>query len=134
MFTSDSAVTANDAGPGGPSLSMDTQLFVNRLRESVQQHQVCYEVWPEWYMKDGRKIQIGFELQLCGINNHVVLNGDPVHSVPGCPIAFVHTASYETLRNGSYRGKNDHHVTKFRLSITLCIWLRRNVNDGARLS
>lgn len=95
MFTSDSAVTTS-AGPGGPPVSMDTQLFVNRLREIVQQHQVCYEVWPEWSTKDGRKTQIGFELQLCGINNHIVSNGDSIHPVPGCPHCF---RTYSELRD-----------------------------------
>lgn len=74
--------TTTDAGPG-------------HLREIVQQHQVCYEVWPEWYMKDGRKLQIGFELQLCGVNSHAGSSGDTRHPVPGCPICL-HT--YNELR------------------------------------
>jgi hypothetical protein len=49
----------------------------------ARKHQVCYEVWPEWSMAGERKIQIGFELQLCGTNAHTSLDvrDDPV---PGC--------------------------------------------------
>ena len=68
--------------------------IIDRLREIVQLHQVSYEVWPEWYMKDGIKIQIGFELQLCGIN-HADSNGNAEHPVPGCPICF---KTYSELR------------------------------------
>ncbi len=35
------------------------------LRELIERHQVCYEVWPEWAIVDGRRVQVGFELDLC---------------------------------------------------------------------
>jgi hypothetical protein len=35
------------------------------LAELIQHHQICYEVWPEWAMVDGRRVQIGFEVDLC---------------------------------------------------------------------
>lgn len=66
---------------------------VERLKEIGRTHRICYEVWPEWSTKEGRKIQIGFELQLCGVNEHNAQNGK--HAVPGCPQCF-HT--YSELR------------------------------------
>ena len=67
--------------------------LVERLRVIARKHQTCYELWPDWSTKDGQKIQIGFELQLCGVNEHAVSNGK--HPVPGCPQCF-HT--YTELR------------------------------------
>ena len=69
--------------------------LVDRLREIVRRHQVCYEVWPEWSTLEGRKIQIGFELQLCGVNDHVVADGGLRHPVPGCSHCF---RTYHELR------------------------------------
>lgn len=93
MFTSESATTT----AGGPAATIDpaSDELLNRLRGIVQEHQVCYEVWPEWYMKDGVKIKIGFELQLCGINAHLASDGSGHHPVPGCPICF---RTYNELR------------------------------------
>ncbi len=37
------------------------------LREIVRQHKVCWEVWPEYHIdREGKRIQIGFELDLMG--------------------------------------------------------------------
>lgn len=93
MFTNDVA-TATTENPVAP-VSTTTDAGPGHLREIVQQHQVCYEVWPEWYMKDGRRLQIGFELELCGVNSQAVSSGDTRHPVPGCPICL-HT--YKDLR------------------------------------
>jgi hypothetical protein len=56
---------------------------MEHLREIARRHQVCYEVWPEWSVAEERKIQIGFELQLCGTNPHDSGDGSD-HPVPGC--------------------------------------------------
>jgi hypothetical protein len=64
-----------------------------RLREIVERHQVCYEVWPERSVAQGVKIQIGFELQLCGTNSHVAAGEH--QPVPGCE--YCHS-TYEDLR------------------------------------
>ncbi len=38
-----------------------------RLKELVRQHKVCWEVWPEYHIdREGKRIQIGFELELMG--------------------------------------------------------------------
>ena len=53
---------------------------INKLRELVRQHKVCYEVWPEYHIdREGKKIQIGFELDLIGTHYQ------PAHTPePGC--------------------------------------------------
>lgn len=66
---------------------------VERLRQIVERHHVCYEVWPERSVADGRKIVIGFELQLCGTNSHVATKGG--QPVPGCKYCC---ETYEDLR------------------------------------
>ena len=53
------------------------------LRDIARRHQVCYEVWPERSLAEGRRIQIGFELQLCGANDHLATKGAQ-QPVPGC--------------------------------------------------
>jgi hypothetical protein len=41
-----------------------------KLRELVRQHKVCWEVWPEYHLdRRGKKIQIGFELDLFGTHH-----------------------------------------------------------------
>lgn len=54
------------------------------LREMVRRHQVCYEVWPEWASLWGAKTQIGYRLELCGVNEHDEASGVE-HPTPGCP-------------------------------------------------
>ncbi len=50
------------------------------LKRLVERHQVCWEVWPEETInRDGRRVQIGFELDLLGTHDHVT---DP--PTPGC--------------------------------------------------
>ena len=50
------------------------------LKRLVQQHKVCWEVWPEEMIsREGHRMQIGFELDLLGTHDHPV---DP--PMPGC--------------------------------------------------
>jgi len=53
---------------------------LDKLRKLVMQHKVCWEVWPEFHInRDGKKVQIGFELDLIGTHYH------PEHPpLPGC--------------------------------------------------
>lgn len=67
---------------------------IERLREIVDKHQVCYEVWPERSIAKGEKILIGFELQLCGTNSHVAAKGEG-QPVPGCGYCL---GTYEDLK------------------------------------
>ena len=53
----------------------------DRLRELVRRHKVCWEVWPEYHIdREGKRIQIGFELNLLGTHGHSESIIDP-----GCP-------------------------------------------------
>jgi hypothetical protein len=56
---------------------------MERLREIACRHQLCYEVWPERSVLEGRAIRIGFELRLCGANTHTS-DGGLDHELPGC--------------------------------------------------
>ena len=69
--------SAGGAGQDGP-------VTPESLREIVRRHEVCYEVWPEWASLWGAKTQIGYRLELCGINEHDEAAGDE-HPTPGCP-------------------------------------------------
>lgn len=53
------------------------------LRELIRRHRVCYEVWPEWSVPAGVRTQVGYELRICGVNEH---GGEQEgsHPVPGC--------------------------------------------------
>jgi hypothetical protein len=62
-----------------------------RLQDIVERRQVCYEVAPEWSISDGRKTQIGFEMELCGISS----NEKCLHPVPGCPNCW---RAYDEIR------------------------------------
>jgi hypothetical protein len=59
--------------------ALDSNEFEN-VRNLVNQHKVCWEVWPEFLIdKNGNKVQIGFELDLMGIHYH-----PKHHPTPGC--------------------------------------------------
>lgn len=79
---------------GAAAVHSDEEMMLEPLRQIAERHQVCYEVCPEWSMSEGRKISIGFELDLCGINEHATENAES-HPVPGCPHC---SRTYEELR------------------------------------
>lgn len=86
-----SPLNVHDAASGG---TLGNSISIpKRLLDIIEKHQVCYEVWPERSVDHGRKIQIGFELQLCGTNSHVAAKGK--QPVPGCEICH---STYEDLR------------------------------------
>lgn len=60
-----------------PHISME------ELQGLVQQHRVCYEVWPEWLMVEDKKVQIGFEIELCGVHEC-----DGNHDSPACQLCY----------------------------------------------
>jgi 2-alkenal reductase len=47
------------------------------LEELVRRYQVCWDVWPEEAMVDGKRRQIGFELELSGTHPPEVKNASP---------------------------------------------------------
>lgn len=52
---------------------------INQLKDLVQRHQVCYEVWPENLVMSGQLVKVGFALELEGAHEHP---GSEV--LPGC--------------------------------------------------
>ena len=71
--------------------ALPDQSLATRLKDIAHRHQVCYEVAPEWSISEGRKIQIGFELELCGISS----NENCLHPVAGCPHCW---RAYDEIR------------------------------------
>lgn len=71
---------ANNKSDLGQSQTIPSGDEFAKLNELVMQHKVCWEVWPEYHMdQDGKKVQIGFELDLVGTHYH------PEHApLPGC--------------------------------------------------
>lgn len=82
-----STVTAESYVAADALVNQQPPTLMERLREIARRHEVCYEVCPEWSISEGRKIQIGFELELCGVNSHAVEDGSR-HPVPGCSYCF----------------------------------------------
>lgn len=94
MFTHSQSITSTaQFVPADVVANQPAASLAERLKEIARKHQTCYEVWPEWSTKDGQKLQIGFELQLCGVNENAGQTGHL--RVPGCPQCF-HT--YSELR------------------------------------
>jgi hypothetical protein len=63
---------------------------VERLKDIVEMHQVCYEVWPELLIVKGQQLKVGFDLELVGTHEH----GTSTFS-PGCPRCL---RTFEDLR------------------------------------
>jgi hypothetical protein len=80
MLAQNGAATTQSAPVANPLMAQRSAGTLECLSEIARRHQVCYEVCPEWSTKDGKKIQIGFELELCGISG----NDTCLHPVPGC--------------------------------------------------
>ena len=52
---------------------------IQTLKELAQRYRVRWEVWPAYTMLNGRRLQIGFELELSGTHEPGV-----EHATPGC--------------------------------------------------
>ena len=77
----------------GKALS-ETTTDTRRLRQIARDHEVCYELYPEWSIAEGRKIKIGFELELCGVNRHAL--DHERRPVPGCAYC---AKTYDEMRD-----------------------------------
>jgi hypothetical protein len=61
-----------------------------QLRAIIQKHQVCFQIWPEQLIVHGQRVQVGFQLELCGVHEPgTELKG------PGCENCY---RVYEDLR------------------------------------
>lgn len=65
---------------------------IDRLRELVEQHQVCYEVWPELLAVKDKTLKVGFLLELNGTHGHDA-HADQI--LPGCEHCH---STFEDLR------------------------------------
>src|SRR5262245_5936777 len=61
-----------------------------QLRAIIQKHLVCFQIWPEQLIVQGQRVQVGFQLELCGIHES---GADP--KGPGCDNCY---RVYEDLR------------------------------------
>jgi hypothetical protein len=61
-----------------------------QLRAVIKKHQVCFQIWPEQLIVKGQRLQVGFQLELCGIHEP---GAEP--KLPGCENCY-HV--YEDLR------------------------------------
>jgi hypothetical protein len=68
----------------------DSQHTVERLRELVEQHRVCYEVWPEDLVVKDKRTKVGFLLEINGVHGD-----DADHILPGCKHCH---STFEDLR------------------------------------
>jgi hypothetical protein len=68
----------------------DSNETVKQLKDMVEMHQICYEVWPELSMVKGAQVKVGFDLELVGTHEH----GTSTLS-PGCPRCI---RTFEDLR------------------------------------
>lgn len=52
---------------------------IHELKDLIHKHKVCYEVWPENLVAEGKLVKVGFDLELEGTHEHP---GSEV--LPGC--------------------------------------------------
>ncbi len=59
---------------------MEQEETIKQLKDLIQRHKVCYEVWPENLVVNHQIVKVGFDLELEGTHEHP---GNEV--LPGCP-------------------------------------------------
>ena len=91
---SDAATPARRQNAKTPRRKKD-EVTIEGLRLIVSQYQVCYEIWPVSMTSQGVTRPAGFEVLLCGVNDHAPREEGVVHAVPYCQ----HCArTYDELR------------------------------------
>jgi hypothetical protein len=43
---------------------------ITDLKRLIEKHTIHYEVWPHYEMADGKRVMVGFDLELCGTHEH----------------------------------------------------------------
>jgi hypothetical protein len=43
------------------------QMSAEELRRLIAEHQVCYEVWPQYVILGKKRVMAGYDVELCGI-------------------------------------------------------------------
>jgi hypothetical protein len=54
---------------------------VTRVRQIIAKHTVRYEVWPHYEIAMGKRVVVGFDLELYGTHDH-----GKTRLIPGCPL------------------------------------------------
>ena len=49
----------------GASQGAKSEITAAQLRQMAEDRRACYEVWPDWALVGNRRIQVGFEVDLC---------------------------------------------------------------------
>jgi hypothetical protein len=63
---------------------------INALKEIIRKHAVRYEVWPHFEISGGKRVMVGFDIDLCGTHDH-----GTTRLSPGCHLC---TETYTDLR------------------------------------
>jgi hypothetical protein len=79
------------------------------LADLVRRYQVCWEVWPEVTLIDGRASQVGFELELSGSDKHI----EEFH--PSCAECVRINVALESIA-GSVLEKSENVITEINAS------------------
>lgn len=90
---------------------------VPRLRELTERYRVCWDVWPELLVRDGKQRQVGFELELSGTHDFDGHHGGP--DCPGCRQVFI---ALHGLWNTSCRLRAGHRGTKSVHTSRRCVF------------
>jgi hypothetical protein len=86
----------------GLPMNMDTK--VEALRDLAGRHDVWYEVWPEYSVSDGKQVQAGFALELCGLRDQVeqrLTPGDEASKITYSDLRQIASAVLQTSADGS---------------------------------
>lgn len=62
---------------------------IEDLRQIIEKHTVRYQVWPHYEMNDGKRVMVGFDLELHGTHDH-----GTTRLSPGCHLC---TETYSDL-------------------------------------
>lgn len=61
---------------------METEI-IKELRNIIQKHTVHYEVWPHYEIANGKRVMVGFDLELHGTHDH-----GTTKLSPGCTLCL----------------------------------------------
>jgi hypothetical protein len=63
---------------------VDTSANPQHLRDLVARHKVVFELRPAYEMVGGHRLQVGFDVEVCGTHSQGVLEGHEPQPMPGC--------------------------------------------------
>jgi hypothetical protein len=66
------------------SMGTPSRTEVKHLRDLVGEHKAVFEVRPAYSVYTGERMQVGFDVELCGTHSQAVLDGHESSPTPGC--------------------------------------------------